>query len=130
MEQSGHDDPSELEILAGVGIDPDWIVGVPHPELLRRFHRAVNGAGVGDEGEQLVVVCWRDMLLAVLSLGSPAEAVGALGLGTEAIVAALYAPILRGVARHGGLHPRDSVFFSARESFWRWLHERAIKMGS
>lgn len=103
---------------------------MPHPELFRRFHRAVNGVGVGDEGEQLEVVCWRDMLLAVLSLGSPAEAVGALGLGTEAIVAALYAPILRAIARHGGLHPRDSVFFSVRESFWRWLHERAIKMAS
>ena len=49
LEESGHYDPSELATLAGVGIDPDWIVGVPHPELFRRFHRAVNGVGVGDE---------------------------------------------------------------------------------
>ncbi|MFM1800110.1 MAG: hypothetical protein RLZZ117_2388, partial [Cyanobacteriota bacterium] len=86
LEETGQYAPSELATLAECGIQEDWILGVPHPELFRRFHRAVNGADAAGAGEQLEVVCWREMLLAVISLGSAAEAVGALGLGTEAIV--------------------------------------------
>ena len=168
VEETGQYEPSELATLAEFGIQADWIVGVPHPELFRRFQLAVNGAGDEGAGEQLEVVCWREMLLAVISMGSPAEAVGALGLGTESIVPALYAPFLRAIERHGGLHPRDTVFFplhtlvddahqatlrqiaisfadteagqtdlargmhkalALRDSFWSWLHERALRMG-
>ena len=111
VEETGQYEPSELVTLADYGIQAEWIVGVPHPELFRRFQQAVSSAGDAGAGEQLEVVCWREMLLAVISLGSPAEAVGALGLGTESIVPALYAPFLRAIERHGGLHPRDTVFF-------------------
>jgi len=54
-------------------------VGLPHPELFRRFRRAL---GVWDEEggeEELEVVCWREQFLAILSSGSAAEALGALG---------------------------------------------------
>jgi pyrroloquinoline quinone (PQQ) biosynthesis protein C len=112
QEETGQYAPSELATLADCGIQAEWILGVPHPELFRRFHRAVNGADAAGAGEQLEVVCWRDMLLTVISMGSAAEAVGALGLGTEAIVPILYDHILRAIARHGGLHPRDTVFFA------------------
>ena len=136
-EESGHYEPDELATLAQVGIQPEWFVGVPHPELFRRFHRAVHGSGDGGAGhagaaadraqsgspegdengpegqvDELEVVCWREMFLAVLSLGSPAEAVGALGLGTESVVAAIYPQLLRAIKRQGHLHPRDTVFFS------------------
>ncbi|MFN9692962.1 MAG: iron-containing redox enzyme family protein [Synechococcaceae cyanobacterium] len=120
-EESGHYEPDELATLADCGLQPHWFVGVPHPELFRRFHQAVHGTGdgaagvlagvVSQGGEQLEVVCWREMLLAVLSLGSPAEAVGALGLGTEAIVSAIYPRLLRAIEQQGHLHPRDTVFF-------------------
>lgn len=111
VEEAGQYQPSELATLAQFSIQAEWIVGVPHPELFRRFQQAVNGAGDEGADEQLEVVCWREMLLSVLSVGSPAEAVGALGLGTESIVASIYTPLLRAIERQGHLHPRDTVFF-------------------
>ena len=70
-------------------------------------------AGDVDDGEDaLEVVCWRETLLALLGQASGAEAVGLLGLGTEFIVATIYQPFLRAIAHHGGLGPRDTVFFS------------------
>jgi quercetin dioxygenase-like cupin family protein/pyrroloquinoline quinone (PQQ) biosynthesis protein C len=168
MEEAGHYDPWELETLAGLGIAAEWIEGVPHPELFQRFRRAVAGP-VGDSDdapEEQEVVCWREMLLLVISQGSAAEAVGALGLGTEAIVSTLYQPFMAALQRHGGLQPRDTVFFplhtavddahqaslrriaidcaadargradlargmhkalALRDSFWSWLHERALR---
>jgi hypothetical protein len=47
----------------------------------------------------------------VISAGSAAEAVGALGLGTESIVSTLYRPFVQAIERHGGLRPCDTVFF-------------------
>lgn len=167
VEETGHYESADLAKLRDFGIQAEWIVGVPHPELFRRFQQAVNGAGDEGENEQFEVVCWREMLLAVLCMGSPAEAVGALGLGTESIVPAFYTPFLRAIERRGGLLPRDTVFFrlhtlvddahqatlrqiaishavteagqkdlargmckalALRDSFWSWLHERAIRM--
>lgn len=110
VEESGHYGEGELAILAEEGIEAGWIVGVPHPELFRRFRIAVAGE-VQEGEEELEVVCWRDMLLSVLSLGSAAEAVGALGLGTEHIVATIYKPFVKAIARQGVLAPRDTVFF-------------------
>lgn len=167
VEETGQYDSGELGTLADLGIQAEWIVGVPHPELFRRFQQAVNGAGNKGGGEELEVVCWREMLLSVINMGSPAEAIGALGLGTESIVPDLYAPFVQAIGRHGGLHPRDTVFFplhtlvddahqatlrqiaishavtnagerdlargmykalALRDSFWSWLHERALRM--
>jgi len=47
-----------------------------------------------------------------LSTASAAEAIGALGLGTETIVHALYVPFVEAIARLGDVHPRDAVFFA------------------
>jgi len=57
------------------------------------------------------VVCWREMFLDILSNGSPAEALGALGLGTETIVQTIYQPFVAAIDRLGDLNPADSVFF-------------------
>jgi mannose-6-phosphate isomerase-like protein (cupin superfamily)/pyrroloquinoline quinone (PQQ) biosynthesis protein C len=111
IEESGQYGAEELEALAGVGIAAEWIVGVPHPQLFQRFRHAVGATGREDGPEELEVVCWREMLLAVLSQGSAAEAVGALGLGTEAIVSTLYQAFVVAIERRGDLHPRDTVFF-------------------
>lgn len=42
--------------------------------------------------------------------GSAAEALGALGLGTETIVQTIYQPFVDAIGRIG-IQPRDSVFF-------------------
>jgi pyrroloquinoline quinone (PQQ) biosynthesis protein C len=109
-EESGQYEQEELDELAAIGIAPDWIVGLPHPELFRRFRRAL---GVGDDDQQpeaIEVVCWREQFLAILTSGSAAEALGALGLGTETIVQTIYQPFVSAIDRIG-MEPRDSVFF-------------------
>ena len=109
-EESGQYEQEELDELAAIGIAPEWIVGLPHPELFRRFRRAL---GVMDDDacpEAIEVVCWREQFLAILASGSAAEALGALGLGTETIVQTIYQPFVEAIGRIG-MHPRDSVFF-------------------
>jgi pyrroloquinoline quinone (PQQ) biosynthesis protein C len=110
-EESGVYEETELAELQHLEICPEWINGVPHPELFHRFRLAVAGPVGADEQDHLEVICWREMLLSVISLGSAAEAVGALGLATESIVPTLYQPFLKAIERIGNLHPRDTVFF-------------------
>jgi CRP-like cAMP-binding protein len=109
-EESGVYGEDELAALAAWGVQPEWIVGVPHPVLFRRFADAL---GVPRESgpEADAVVCWREQLLALLAGGSPAEAVGALGLGTETIVRTMYGAFTQALDRVPGLSPRDTVFF-------------------
>jgi pyrroloquinoline quinone (PQQ) biosynthesis protein C len=110
-EESGHYEAYELEKLRHIGIEPDWILGIPHPDLFRRFRQAL-GVDQGTPAlDHIEVVCWREMFLALLSGGTPAEAVGALGLGTETIVATIYQPFVAAIARLNTLQSRDMVFF-------------------
>lgn len=109
-EESGRYEEHELRELETHGIERAWIEGVPHPQLFRRFCQAVGARRSTSDGDADQVVCWREMLLGVLGHGSAAEAVGALGLGTEGIVRAIYEPITRAVQRLD-LAPRDTVFF-------------------
>ena len=109
-EESGHYEQEELEALAAIGIAPEWIVGLPHPELFRRFRRALGVMDADTCSEAIEVVCWREQFLAILTGGSAAEALGALGLGTETIVQTIYQPFVQAIERLG-LDPRDSVFF-------------------
>ena len=109
-EESGQYSDEDLEEIASFGIDPSWIVGVPHPLLFRRFQQAVGGQEGARSTEADQVVCWRDLFLCLLSQGSAAEAIGALGLGTESIVSEIYKPFVS--ALEGlDLDPRDTVFF-------------------
>jgi pyrroloquinoline quinone (PQQ) biosynthesis protein C len=109
-EESGHYEQAELEELAAIGIAPEWIVGLPHPELFRRFRRALGVIDTDTGSEAIEVVCWREQFLAILTGGSAAEALGALGLGTETIVQTIYQPFVLAIERIG-MDPRDSVFF-------------------
>jgi hypothetical protein len=80
-EESGQYEQEELDELAAIGIAPEWIVGLPHPELFRRFRGAL---GVMDDDacpEAIEVVCWREQFLAILANGSAAEALGGPGAG-------------------------------------------------
>jgi pyrroloquinoline quinone (PQQ) biosynthesis protein C len=110
-EESGHYETEELGKLRRIGIEPDWILGIPHPDLFRRFSQALGVDHSSPASDHIEVVCWREMFLAVLSDGTPAEALGALGLGTETIVSAIYKPFVAAIARLNTLQPRDMVFF-------------------
>jgi len=104
-------DQEELDELAEIGIDAEWIVGIPHPELFQRFRSALHVDNTAAGDDHIEVLCWREMFLAILTNGSPAEAIGALGLGTETIVQTLYQPFVAAIDRLGSIQPRDAVFF-------------------
>lgn len=110
-EESGHYDEEELAELAAIGVEREWIEGIPHPQLFRRFREATGITAPHDpENEAIELVCWRESFLATLTYGSAAEALGALGLGTENIVSTIYVPFVQAIARTD-LAPRDTVFF-------------------
>lgn len=109
-EESGVYGEDELKELAEFGIEAEWIVGIPHPKLFQRFRKALGVVDSPIEDDSIEVVCWREMFLSVLS-GSPAEAVGALGLGTEGVVRDLYKPFVQALQRMPELDPKDVVFF-------------------
>ena len=112
IEESGMLDDEELKVLVEHGIDPEWVQGIPHPKLFERFQQAVDVLGShGHTDDVLEVVCWRESFYHLLSNGSPAEAVGAIGLGTENVVNRIYTPIIRAIERLGTLDRREYVFF-------------------
>lgn len=108
-EESGVYEDEELETLAELGVEREWIEGIPHPMLFKRFSEAI-GVAHRDGVESDQVVSWRDLFLQVLG-NSAAEGLGALGLGTENIVRTIYGPFVQAIARVGTLAPRDTVFF-------------------
>jgi CRP-like cAMP-binding protein len=110
-EESGHYEADELSKLQSSGIQPEWIVGIPHPLLFQRFRSALAVSNSDACEDHLEVICWREMFLGILIQGTPAEAVGALGLGTETIVHTLYRPFVAAIERLGDLSPADTVFF-------------------
>ena len=92
--------------LAAAGVDPEWVVGVPHAQLFERLRGALGVRGGAAAPE---VARWRAGFFQVLGSG-PARAVAALGLGTEGIVAAVYRRITPALDRVG-VSPRDGAFF-------------------
>ncbi|MEL6341628.1 MAG: iron-containing redox enzyme family protein [Myxococcota bacterium] len=109
-EESGRYEAEELHELAALGIRREWIENIPHPALFQRFCRAMGVEHGEDHVEEAQVVCWRELFLMLLSNGSAAEAVGALGLGTENIVSTIYLPFVDAIERLG-LDREDTVFF-------------------
>ena len=110
IEESGTYSDEDLEELTAAGIKPEWIINVPHPELFKRFCDALGVELRNVEDDSNEVTCWREMFLDVLGEGSPAQAVGALGLGTEGIVSTMYQNFLPALEKVN-LDPRDAVFF-------------------
>lgn len=108
-EESGTYDEDEIAELTALGIDRAWYDGVPHPQLFARFARAM-GAELSETDEADELVCWRETFLDTLSRGSAAEAVGALGLGTENIVSTIYVSFVEALSRTD-VPPSETVFF-------------------
>ena len=108
-EESGMIEADELAELVAIGIRPEWVQGVPHPEMFARFRRALGAAEIRDTGE--IAEDWKSLFMAQLSQASAAEALGALGLGTESIVKHFYRPLIAAIQNHTDLQRRDYVFF-------------------
>ncbi len=108
-EESGRYHEAELVELEEAGIRREWIDGIAHPELFRRFREALGVVG-NDGVDDIEAVCWREMFYGAIAHGSAAEAVGALGLGTETIVKSIYAHILEALRRLP-LSTEQIVFF-------------------
>lgn len=131
QEESGSYEEQELEELEAAGLRREWFDGVAHPKLFDRFAHAL---GVPTEGRAPVeeVERWREAFLEVLTGSSPAQAIGALGLGTEGIVRSIYEPFAAAVRRHPELSARAAVFFplhtAVDEQHQAALHSIAVDM--
>ena len=113
VEESGQVDPNDAKKLVEHGIKLEWIQGVPHPELFRRF---LNSQGMDQEWRSKhpysdEAVIWREMFLLACSNGGPAQALGAMGIGTESIVKYVYRPILESIKKHMDISPENRVFW-------------------
>jgi CRP-like cAMP-binding protein len=109
-EEAGIYEQGELEELAEIGVEKEWVDGIPHPALFRRFCMAAGIEDSGAQNDSVEVICWREMFLAVLSGGSTAEALGALDLGTEAVVSTMYKHFLPALEILN-VPPSQTVFF-------------------
>lgn len=112
-DESGHIPAEEAAELIRNGIDPEH-AKAPHPELFRRFLRAI-----GAKPDEILVrkpyvatMAWVEAFRTLCMFGGEIQGVGALGIGTEGIVAVMYRKILRGIAiAWPNMAPRDRVFF-------------------
>ena len=108
-EESGQIDAEELAEIAELGIAPEWVQGVPHPELFARFRAAIGAVDTPETGE--IAETWKGLFIAQLTQAGAAEALGALGLGTESIVKFFYRPLIEAIKAHTNVSRRDAVFF-------------------
>ncbi|MDB4671769.1 iron-containing redox enzyme family protein [Mariniblastus sp.] len=109
-EEQGHLDEETVQQLEEMGIKESWVQGIPHPILFRRFQSAL---GINPQSQILcrAAMLWRQRFRFLLEKSTPAEAIGALGLGTEAMVKHIYRYITAGIESQTSLRRRDYVFF-------------------
>ena len=77
--------------------------------MFAHFRKAIGADDVRDTGE--IAQDWKELFIAQLTQAGPAEALGALGLGTESIVKHFYRPLIQAIRNHTDLSRRDYVFF-------------------
>ncbi len=113
MEESGRVDPEDASKLAEIGVQLEWVQGVPHPDLFKRFLRAIdiNESYLDKNDFCDDAKIWRKMFLNVCTSGGGAQALGAMGIGTENIVKYVYLQILEAIKVHLKVSPKDRVFF-------------------
>jgi hypothetical protein len=92
-----------------MGIDDSWVVGIPHPILFQQFKKAICSNYSFEINE--AVTNWRTSFLNYLDTCTEAEAVGAIGLGTESVVKVIYRPLIDSFSNYTSLTLRDYVFF-------------------
>jgi len=112
-DESGHIPADEAAELLRNGIDPEH-AKAPHPELFRRFLRAIGAKPeeILKRKPYVATLAWVDAFRSLCMHGGEIQGVGALGMGTEGIVAVMYRIIWRGLAMAWpNMNPRDRVFF-------------------
>ena len=112
-DESGHIPAEEAAELLRNGIDPEH-AKAPHPELFRRFLRAIgaNPEEILRRKPFVATMAWVEAFRGLCMFGGEIQGVGALGIGTEGIVAVMYRRILRGIAiAWPNMSARDRVFF-------------------
>lgn len=111
-EESGHLHEEDLVAVRSLGIKDEWVQGIAHPKLFKRFQHAI-GAEMGEK-PGIEVDVWRDGFLSLInnSNKSAANAVGAIGLGTESVVKLIYRPIIKAIQKHTDLTLEQYVFFA------------------
>jgi pyrroloquinoline quinone (PQQ) biosynthesis protein C len=108
-EESGHLHEEDLVAVRELGIKDEWVQGIPHPILFKRFQVAMGVNTNAHPGIEVDI--WRDSFLSLIQNGSAANAVGAIGLGTESIVKFIYKDIIQAIERYTELTLEDYVFF-------------------
>ncbi len=109
-EESGILEQEELTTLNEMGIATEWVQGVPHPELFKRFQKAI---GIDHQTINYCddAIIWRELFLQTITQGTTEEAIGAMGLGTEAVVKYIYRKLINAIKKHTNLTLEDYVFF-------------------
>ncbi|MFP8876219.1 MAG: iron-containing redox enzyme family protein [Myxococcota bacterium] len=110
-EEQGGLDPADSERLREAAIDRADVEGVPHPELYRRFCRALGLDDAELDAPGSAGHLWRQRMTTFLDSASPPAALGALGAGTEGVVLPIYQKLLRGIRKLSTISARDRVFF-------------------
>jgi pyrroloquinoline quinone (PQQ) biosynthesis protein C len=108
-EEKGQLDEDDLQAIRAMGIEDSWVVGIPHPNLFQQFKKAICTNYMFEMNE--AVTNWRTSFLNYLDKCTEAEAVGAIGLGTESVVKVIYRPLIESFSNHTSLTLRDYVFF-------------------
>jgi len=108
-EENGNIESEEIELLKKLDIEEDWVQGISHPELFKRFQKSL-GIMENLEIDEATEI-WREMFLDVVYSGSEAEVIGAIGIGTESVIKYIYKHITRGIQSHTNLEKYDYVFF-------------------
>jgi pyrroloquinoline quinone (PQQ) biosynthesis protein C len=108
-EESGHLHEEDIEAIAAMGIKEEWVQGIPHPKLFRRFQTAM---GIEHHTQNdIEVEIWRESFLSLAQDGTAATAVGAIGLGTESIVKYIYRHLIEAIENYTDLKLEEYVFF-------------------
>jgi pyrroloquinoline quinone (PQQ) biosynthesis protein C len=108
-EEKGQLHEEDLQAIRALGIEDEWVIGIPHPQLFARFKKAI--CGEAQFPLNAAVEEWRTAFLNYLNECSEAEAVGAIGFGTESIVKYIYRPIIESISTFTELPLEDYVFF-------------------
>ena len=108
-EERGHLNEDEMEAIRALGIQDEWVQGIAHPQLFKRFQKAI---GVESNIKPCIhVEIWRDSFLSLTKSESSATVIGAIGLGTESIVKYIYKDLIQVIEKNTDLTLEEYVFF-------------------